>query len=157
QRKENAISLSASNEIDEAYQTTIYLQEYLWSIREDITKQGFKNHWEEINFFRNIKPYILSKLIYHNKIFRIQTACPVDGGKMYASYFIILPKNWTAAHMFNLAVVKMKQERRKFSAGFKAKVAIEAIKEQQTIHELAAKYEVHPTQINTWKREFLED
>ncbi len=59
QRKENAISLSASNEIDEAYQTTIYLQEYLWSIREDITKQGFKNHWEEINFFRNIKPYIL--------------------------------------------------------------------------------------------------
>ena len=38
QRKENAISLSASNEIDEAYQTTIYLQEYLWSIREDITK-----------------------------------------------------------------------------------------------------------------------
>ncbi|ASE61007.1 RteC domain-containing protein [Chryseobacterium indologenes] len=88
QRKENAISLSAPNTIDEAYQMTIYLKEYLWSIREDITKQGFKNHWEEINFFRNIKPYILSKLIYHNKIFRIQTACPVDGGKMYASYFL---------------------------------------------------------------------
>ncbi|WP_449401665.1 RteC domain-containing protein [Epilithonimonas hungarica] len=67
---------------------TIYLKEYLWSIREGVTKQGFKNHWEEINFFRNIKPYILSKLIYHNKIFRIQTACPVDGGKMYASYFL---------------------------------------------------------------------
>ncbi|WP_215250648.1 RteC domain-containing protein [Escherichia coli] len=87
QRKENAISLSAPNIIDEAHQMTIYLKEYLWSIREDIIKQGFKNHWEEINFFRNIKPYILSKLIYHNKIFRIQTACPVDGGKMYASYF----------------------------------------------------------------------
>lgn len=87
QRKENAISLSAPNAIDEAYQMTIYLKEYLWSLREDVTKKGFKNHWEEINFFRNIKPYILSKLIYHNKIFRIQTACPVDGGKMYASYF----------------------------------------------------------------------
>ena len=59
QRKENAISLSAPNIIDEAHQMTIYLKEYLWSIREDITKQGFKNHWEEINFFRNIKPYIL--------------------------------------------------------------------------------------------------
>lgn len=59
--------------------------------------------------------------------------------------------------MFNLAVVKMKKERRKFSASFKAKVAIEAIKEQQKIHELAAKYEVHPTQINTWKREFLDN
>ncbi|SPW29539.1 Uncharacterised protein [Elizabethkingia miricola] len=42
QRKENAISLSAPNAIDEAYQMTIYLKEYLWSIREDITKQGFK-------------------------------------------------------------------------------------------------------------------
>ncbi|WP_458252044.1 RteC domain-containing protein [Sphingobacterium siyangense] len=87
QRKENTISLSTPHIIDEAYQMTIYLQEYIWSIREDITKQGFKTHWEGINFFRNIKPYILSKLIYHNKIFRIQTTCPVDGGKMYASYF----------------------------------------------------------------------
>ncbi|WP_149915239.1 transposase [Sphingobacterium cavernae] len=51
----------------------------------------------------------------------------------------------------------MKKERRKFSASFKAKVAIEAIKEQQTVHELATKYEVHPTQINTWKREFLDN
>ena len=50
----------------------------------------------------------------------------------------------------------MKKERRKFSASFKAKVAIEAIKEQQTIQELAVKYELHPTQINTWKREFLD-
>ncbi|HLW08739.1 MAG TPA: transposase [Marinilabiliaceae bacterium] len=51
----------------------------------------------------------------------------------------------------------MKKERRKFSAGFKAKVAIEAIKEQQTVHELAAKYEVHATQINAWKRDFLNN
>ena len=49
----------------------------------------------------------------------------------------------------------MKKERRKFSSGFKTKVAIEAIKEQQSIQELAAKYELHPTQINSWKREFL--
>jgi transposase len=50
----------------------------------------------------------------------------------------------------------MKKERRKFSASFKAKVAIEAIKEVQTIQELASKYEIHPTQIAVWKREFLE-
>ncbi|RQP15377.1 MAG: hypothetical protein EAS52_15285 [Parapedobacter sp.] len=43
----------------------------------------------------------------------------------------------------------MKKERRKFNASFKAKVAIEAIKEQQTIQELAVKYELHPTQIFT--------
>lgn len=49
----------------------------------------------------------------------------------------------------------MKKERRKFSASFKAKVAIEAIKEVQTVQELASKYEIHPTQIAAWKREFL--
>ena len=51
----------------------------------------------------------------------------------------------------------MKKTRRKFSASFKAKVAIEAIKEQQTIHQLASKYEVQATQIITWKREFLDN
>jgi transposase len=48
-----------------------------------------------------------------------------------------------------------KQSRRKFTAEFKTKVVIEALKERSSIEELARKYEVHPTQINTWKREFL--
>ncbi|WP_026632837.1 transposase, partial [Dyadobacter alkalitolerans] len=51
----------------------------------------------------------------------------------------------------------MKKERRKFSASFKAKVAIEAIKEVSTVQDLASKYEIHPTQITAWKREFLEN
>lgn len=50
-----------------------------------------------------------------------------------------------------------KSTRRKFSADFKAKVVIEALKERSTIEELSRKYEVHPTQINTWKREFLSN
>lgn len=45
--------------------------------------------------------------------------------------------------------------RRKFKADFKAKVAIAAIKEQQTIEEICKKFEIHPTQANLWKREFL--
>ena len=48
-----------------------------------------------------------------------------------------------------------KQSRRKFTADFKSKVVIEALKERSTMEELAKKHEVHPTQINTWKREFL--
>jgi transposase len=48
-----------------------------------------------------------------------------------------------------------KKSRRKFSAEFKAKVALEAIRERHTVEELARQYELHPTQINTWKREFL--
>lgn len=51
----------------------------------------------------------------------------------------------------------MKTPRRKFSASFKAKVAIEAIKERASLQDLAAKFELHPTQISSWKREFLKN
>ena len=51
----------------------------------------------------------------------------------------------------------MKKERRKFSASFKAKVALEAIKEVSTLQDLAVKYELHPTQITLWKKEFIEN
>ena len=46
--------------------------------------------------------------------------------------------------------------RRRFSADFKAKVALEAIKGHETVAELASKYELHPTQIGAWKREAVE-
>ena len=46
--------------------------------------------------------------------------------------------------------------RRRFTAEFKAKVALEAIKGLQTVAELATKHELHPTQIAAWKREAVE-
>ncbi len=46
-----------------------------------------------------------------------------------------------------------RKSRRKFSSDFKAKVVLEALKERSTIEELALKYELHPTQINLWKKE----
>jgi transposase-like protein len=50
-----------------------------------------------------------------------------------------------------------KQSRRKFSAAFKAKVALEAVKNQQTLAELAVKFDVNPVMISKWKAEFLEN
>ena len=46
--------------------------------------------------------------------------------------------------------------RRKFSAEFKAKVALEALSGELTLAELASKYDVHPTQIAGWKRQAKE-
>lgn len=49
-----------------------------------------------------------------------------------------------------------KTSRRKFTAEFKTKVVLEVLKERQTLAELAKKHEIHPTQLTTWKREFME-
>jgi len=50
----------------------------------------------------------------------------------------------------------MKKERRKFTAAFKAQVAIEALKERDTLAELAKRFDVHPNMISKWKQEFVE-
>ena len=50
-----------------------------------------------------------------------------------------------------------KKKRRRFSKEFKAKVALEAIKEQKTIAELASQFDVHPNQISSWKKELLDN
>ena len=46
----------------------------------------------------------------------------------------------------------MSQGLRKHSPAFKAKVALEALKGQETVAQLAARYEVHPGQIQAWKK-----
>lgn len=46
----------------------------------------------------------------------------------------------------------MKKVRRNHSPAFKAKVALEAVREQSTVAEIAQRYKVHPTQVNKWKK-----
>lgn len=50
----------------------------------------------------------------------------------------------------------MKRTRRAFSGAFKAQVAIEALKERETLSELSKRLEVHPQIISKWKQEFVE-
>jgi transposase-like protein len=51
----------------------------------------------------------------------------------------------------------MSVKRRNHSPGFKFSVALEATKEQKTISQLASEFNLHPTQIGTWKKHLLED
>lgn len=50
----------------------------------------------------------------------------------------------------------MSNKRRKFSAEFKARVALDALSGEHTIAELAGKYDIHPNQITTWKKQAKE-
>jgi transposase-like protein len=46
--------------------------------------------------------------------------------------------------------------RKRFTSEFKAKVAIEALKGHKTANELSVEFDVHPTQINGWKKQLIE-
>jgi len=47
--------------------------------------------------------------------------------------------------------------RKSYSTEFKSKVALEAVKEQETLAQLAQKYDVHPNQISMWKKQLLDN
>ena len=50
----------------------------------------------------------------------------------------------------------MSTKRKSFNNAFKAKVAIEALKGQKTVAEIASEFEIHTTQVNTWKKHLLD-
>ncbi len=50
----------------------------------------------------------------------------------------------------------MRKKRKRHEPGYKAKVAIEAVRERKTVSELAGQFALHPSQIQDWKRTLLE-
>ncbi|BAP31961.1 regulatory protein RteC family protein [Chryseobacterium sp. StRB126] len=93
QHQEDKLSSQMMQIPEEAYQMTLFLKEMLYEIKSQILRAGFTNEQQEIDFFKNIKPNILGKLIYYNKVFRIETTCPVSNGKIHQSYYENLLKS----------------------------------------------------------------
>ena len=50
----------------------------------------------------------------------------------------------------------MTRKRRRFTAEFKKRVALEALREHDTVQAIAARHEVHPNQVSAWKRQAME-
>jgi putative transposase len=50
----------------------------------------------------------------------------------------------------------MQKKRTRYSEEFKAKVAIEAVKEQKTVNEIGSDNQIHPNQVSLWKKQLLE-
>ena len=51
----------------------------------------------------------------------------------------------------------MPKQRKRYSAEFKARVALEVVKAHRSLSELSSEYEVHPNQLLQWKRQLLEN
>ncbi|QIH34460.1 RteC domain-containing protein [Sphingobacterium sp. DR205] len=87
ENQEQNITLNKEKVIEEAYQMTIVLKELLNEAKNQVFERGFKDKNEEIVYFKNIKPLILGRLIFYNKVYRIETSCPAKGGDIYIRYF----------------------------------------------------------------------
>jgi len=65
-------------------------------------------------------------------------------------------RNWVVSSATSDKENIMARKRGKFNASFKTKVALEAVREQRTISELAQKHSLHVTQINLWKKQLVD-
>lgn len=87
QQEEHRICFDSLEMVDEADKMIHFIQNILTDIKQQVIKDGFQSEHEEIDFFKRIKPHILGKLFYYNKVYRIETSCPVKSGKLYYKHF----------------------------------------------------------------------
>lgn len=87
QRKESQLTFEPDKIINESYQMIRFLKDILSNLKKKVLQREFSSNTEEIHFFKHIKPYALGRLIFYNKISRIETVRPVDDGTIYFVYY----------------------------------------------------------------------
>lgn len=76
EQEEKNVSRSKKSIIDEGYVMVSFLRKQLTDLKKAVLSSGFATVQDEINFFKHVKPEILGKLIYYNKILRIESYSP---------------------------------------------------------------------------------
>ncbi|KKO89132.1 RteC protein [Sphingobacterium sp. Ag1] len=78
EKEEINVSRSKDSAINEAHHMISFLRKLLTDLKTEILLKGFESVADEICFFKHVKPEILGRLIYYNKILKIETLSPTN-------------------------------------------------------------------------------
>ncbi len=78
EKEEVNVSRSEKSAIDEAYHMVSFLDKTLTEVKVQINQKGFESIREEIIFFKRVKPEILGRLMFYNKVIKIEGHSPIN-------------------------------------------------------------------------------
>lgn len=85
--EEKKLDLNSQNVIESTRKVVSFLLSKLERLRDYIKENGFEHPNQEIEFFKKIKPEIQGKLIFYNKVFKIESSCPSGMWDVHKKYF----------------------------------------------------------------------
>jgi|SRR5690606_37016604 len=85
--EEKKLDLNSQNVIESTRKIVSFLLPKLEVLRDYILENGFEKPIQEIEFFKKIKPEIQGKLIFYNKVFKIESSCPSGMWDVHKKYF----------------------------------------------------------------------
>jgi hypothetical protein len=83
----NSMSIEIDDPIKLSEEAIEHISNTLSNIKTQVIEESFQSQDDEIDFFKNTKPKILSKLIYYSSIYKIETKKPNGGEKIIRKYF----------------------------------------------------------------------
>ncbi len=86
EKEEKDVSRSKKSTIDEAYHMVSFLDRTLAELKAQINKVGFDSILDEIIFFKQVKPEILGRLLFYNKVIKIEGLSPIKPELIEAYY-----------------------------------------------------------------------